>query len=72
MCLIALLLAMETCHYLKTAVFTKELTLLMTHFLRKNDPFYNFCIFGLWKVIFDTLGTGCFVRVFWVLLEVLI
>ncbi len=55
---------METCHYLKIALFPKELTLLMTHFLRKNYPFYNFSLFEVWNVIFGTLDwslkTGVF------------
>ena len=55
---------METCDYLKIAVFTKELTLLMTHFLRKNNPFYNFSLFELWNPIFGTLEDGLFCEVF--------
>ena len=53
---------METCHYLKIAIFPKELTLLMTHFLRKNDPFYNFSIFETWMTFFDTLEDALFLR----------
>ncbi len=42
----------------KMVIFPKEITLLMSHFLRKNSTFYNFSLLETWVDFFEGLVLG--------------